>query len=94
MPIYLGKEFLNAIRKHGIKDDKITFLVSSANDNPKKVEGIDVISIGEIVYDRKNDLVIATVKEASQCEVLLTLKNNGFTRTIFLTNRISQLIHN
>ncbi len=84
----VGQDIKNDLMEAGCDKSKISFAVSDMGTNPVSIEGIRVQPLEEYRLLKDDAVVIITVKEASQYELLQNLKNMGFKNVISLIDEI------
>lgn len=78
----IGEKVLKALREKGF--DIAVFLVSSSEGNPKEKSGVSVSAFDETAID-KNSLILVTVAEKAQYEIIQKLSKAGLNNFIAMS---------
>lgn len=84
----VGKDIKNDLIAAGCDKSKLNFAVTDMVTNPTTIEGIRVQPLEEYRLIKNDAVVIISVKEASQYEMLQNLKNMGFKNIISLVDEV------
>jgi hypothetical protein len=68
------------------------FVVSASEDNPAKIEDIEVRTLDTCGLDAENTLVLIAVTELFQDEIAATLRSRGYVHTFRLTQHEEHLL--
>lgn len=90
----IGRELLTYLLEKGAKKENISFLVSSREGNPEKVEGIPVLALSELEELPIYDIVAIAVREQLQYEIADRLKNLGCKRIISIDAAVREMEKN
>lgn len=69
-----------------------SFAVSNTKDNRKDIYGIPVCSIDDLDVDKKNTIILISVKDKDQSEILNNLLDRGYENIMLMTKRLRQYL--
>lgn len=84
----VGQDIKNDLIAAGCEKSRLSFAVSDMDDNPLSIDEVKVQPIEKYISIKEEAVVIVSVKEESQNEVLQKLKHLSFKNIITLTDEI------
>ena len=87
----IGCEMAAYLQEHSLEFDG--FIVADKKGNPPKMMGKEIFSLDEISEEAPgNDLILLTVKEATQREVMPLLRKKGFRDVVLLRQEMRECL--
>jgi Glycosyltransferases involved in cell wall biogenesis len=87
-----GKRIAEKLMKLEERPNLLCFAVSEIKNNPKQIEGINVVSIYELCAYRSNSIVVVATKEQYQYDIISTLKSLDFENIVSLDEKLINAI--